>query len=100
MDKTNCHHQQANQGEKHDKEGIHTRNLYLTYSSSGDNILNGVDLSIKKGEIYALLGPSGCGKTTLLRCILGVKKPNYGDVKIFNCIPGDSALRIPGPNVG
>ena len=99
LDKANCH-QQANPSEKHDKNGIHTRSLYLTYSSSGDNILNGVDLSIRKGEIYALLGPSGCGKTTLLRCLLGVKKPIYGDVKLFNAIPGDSSLRIPGPNVG
>ena len=43
-----------------DKRGIYARNLYLTYTNSGDNILNGVDLSINKGEIYALLGPSGC----------------------------------------
>lgn len=31
---------------------------------------------------------------------MGVKKPNYGDVRIFNSLPGDSSLGIPGPNVG
>lgn len=94
--------QQVNQIDEKlkNRNGVYTRNLYLTYTNSGDNILNGVDLCVEKSQIYALLGPSGCGKTSLLRCILGVKKPNYGDVKIFNSVPGDSSLLIPGPNVG
>lgn len=39
-----------------------------------------VDLSIKKGSIYALLGPNGAGKTTLIRMLLGLLKPTFGDV--------------------
>ncbi|MCX7034875.1 MAG: polyamine ABC transporter ATP-binding protein [Arenimonas sp.] len=39
-----------------------------------------VSLSIRKGEIFALLGASGCGKSTLLRCLGGFEKPTKGKV--------------------
>ncbi|MBW8313226.1 MAG: polyamine ABC transporter ATP-binding protein [Rhizobium sp.] len=39
-----------------------------------------VSLSIRKGEIFALLGASGCGKSTLLRCLAGFEKPTKGQI--------------------
>jgi putrescine transport system ATP-binding protein len=39
-----------------------------------------VSLSIRKGEIFALLGASGCGKSTLLRCLAGFEKPTKGKI--------------------
>ncbi len=47
--------------------------------SFGDNdVLKGIDLEIKKGEVIAIIGPSGCGKSTLLRCINCMVDPTGG----------------------
>ncbi|MGL6313646.1 ABC transporter ATP-binding protein [Vibrio sp. WXL103] len=44
--------------------------------------LDGIDLSLKQGELAALVGPSGCGKTTLLRSIAGLEHPSSGQIII------------------
>jgi putative ABC transport system ATP-binding protein len=44
--------------------------------------LRGVDLSIKRGEMVAIMGPSGCGKTTLLNCLSGLDEIDEGEVFI------------------
>jgi len=44
--------------------------------------LKGVDLSVKEGEMIAVMGPSGCGKTTLLNCISGLDDLSGGEVFI------------------
>lgn len=43
-------------------------------------VLDGLDLEIGKGGIFAILGPNGSGKTTLIKCLLGMVIPNKGDI--------------------
>ncbi|MEK6543007.1 MAG: ABC transporter ATP-binding protein, partial [Elusimicrobiota bacterium] len=49
---------------------------------NGQDILNGVDLSIKEGEFFSILGPSGCGKTSLLKIIAGLIPQDSGTIAI------------------
>ncbi len=46
------------------------------------NALRGVDLTVRKGDMIAIMGPSGCGKTTLLNCLSGLDDVTDGIVKI------------------
>lgn len=47
-------------------------------SFGGTEVLKGVDLSVEKGDVIAILGPSGSGKTTLLRCAVFLEKADEG----------------------
>lgn len=49
-------------------------------SFDGVEILKGVDLSVEKGDVVAILGPSGAGKTTLLRCINFLERADEGEL--------------------
>ncbi len=49
---------------------------------SGFQALKGIDLTIKKGEIFALLGPNGAGKTTLISIICGIVNASGGETKV------------------
>lgn len=55
------------------------------HKSFGSNqILKGINMNIKKGEIVVILGPSGSGKTTLLRCINFLERADEGSVTVDN----------------
>jgi ABC-2 type transport system ATP-binding protein len=60
---------------------IEIRGLRKTYAS-GFAALKGVDLSIRRGEIFALLGPNGAGKTTLIHIVCGISTPTAGTVQV------------------
>ncbi len=46
----------------------------------GNSVLNGINLSIKKGEVVCIIGPSGSGKSTFIRCINLLEYPDEGDI--------------------
>lgn len=46
------------------------------------NILKSIDLELENGKVYAVVGPNASGKTTLIKCILGLVKPDFGAIKI------------------
>ncbi len=60
---------------------IQVRGLEKTYAT-GFQALKGVDLDIRRGEIFALLGPNGAGKTTLISIICGIVRATGGSVTV------------------
>ena len=59
---------------------ISLNKISLSYNKR--QILDDVTLNIREGEICGLLGPNGVGKSTIFNIIIGLVKPNYGDVFI------------------
>jgi ABC-2 type transport system ATP-binding protein len=45
--------------------------------------VDGLDLEVRAGELYALLGPNGAGKTTTLRMVAGLLRPDAGGIRVF-----------------
>src|SRR5574337_2170226 len=60
---------------------IVVRGLDKTYEG-GFKALKGIDLAVRRGEIFALLGPNGAGKTTLISIICGIVNPGRGTVTV------------------
>ena len=54
---------------------LNVNNLRVKVADSNELILNGIDLSVKKGEIHAIMGPNGSGKSTFANVLAG--KPDY-----------------------
>lgn len=60
------------------------RAVEITKSFGPLQVLHGISLAVKRGEVVCILGPSGCGKSTLLRCLNWLSPPNSGEVWIGN----------------
>lgn len=56
------------------------RAMAITTQFGGHTVLRGVDVAVRRGEVFVILGPSGCGKTTLLRHLSGMLPPTLGTV--------------------
>src|SRR5207302_2415362 len=63
---------------------IEARGVWKTYDAGRHRVdaLKGIDLTVRRGEIVAVMGPSGCGKTTLLNCLSGLDVIDRGSVRI------------------
>ena len=57
---------------------LNAENLVLAYEKA--DVIHGLDLSIERGKVTALIGPNGCGKSTLLRGLARLMKPKEGGV--------------------
>lgn len=66
----------------------------LSFAYDKKPVLENVDLKISHGEFASIVGPNGGGKTTLLKIILGLLKPDKGEIKIFGGAPQKARARM------
>lgn len=62
------------------KQLIEVKNFYVSYHSKA--VLKDLNFFVRPKECFTLLGESGVGKTTLLRCLIGLKKPTKGEILV------------------
>jgi ABC-2 type transport system ATP-binding protein len=60
---------------------VRTRNLYKLYGKL--EAVHGVDLDVRRGEIYGLIGPDGAGKSSLMKAVAGVTTFDAGSIEVF-----------------
>ena len=76
---------------------LEIRDVYFRYDRRGTDVLQGINLTVRQGEICCLLGGNGAGKTTTLHVAAALEKPQSGTVRIFGKplrnYPGQSLYR-------
>ena len=72
------------------------RKTYFRYPGKESFAVRDINLDIKSGTINAIVGPSGAGKTTLVDLILGVIKPDSGEILVSNQTPAEAVKVWPG----
>ena len=78
---------------------LEVKDLHAFYGKS--HILHGVGMTVREGELVALLGRNGAGKSTTLRSLMGLTRPREGTVRMFGeAVTGWPPFRIAGLGVG
>jgi ABC-type multidrug transport system fused ATPase/permease subunit len=75
---------------------IKLENISLTYPTKKIPAVKDISLHINQGQVVSFVGPSGAGKTTIIDVILGVLKPDSGDVQIQGHTPASAIKLWPG----
>lgn len=66
----------------------------LSKSYFGRTVIENMDITVSKGEVYGLLGANGSGKTTAIECMLGTRKADAGSVSILGLNPWTSRKQL------
>jgi ABC-type polar amino acid transport system ATPase subunit len=71
---------------------INIKNLHKTFGTN--EVLKGIDLDVKAGEVVVIIGPSGSGKSTFLRCLNLLEQPTEGTIEFEgkNLLDGDTNI--------
>ena len=64
---------------------IDVRHLRKAYRATV--AVDGVSFSVREGEIFGILGPNGAGKTTTVECVIGLRRPDAGDIRVMGLDP-------------
>lgn len=73
---------------------VHIENLRKTYGAVV--AVDDLSLSVAEGEIFGILGPNGAGKTTTVECVLGLRSPDAGSIRVLGLDPGRTARSLSG----
>jgi ABC-2 type transport system ATP-binding protein len=79
-------------GEREEPAAVRVRGLVKSYS--GVRAVQGIDLDIWPGEIFALLGPNGAGKTTTVEILEGYRSRDSGEVTVLGYDPGRQRAKL------
>jgi ABC-2 type transport system ATP-binding protein len=71
---------------------VEVRGLVKSYSDT--QVVRGIDLAIRQGEVFALLGPNGAGKTTTIEILEGYRTRDGGEVNVLGVDPGRERSRL------
>jgi ABC-2 type transport system ATP-binding protein len=74
------------------ENAIEVTDLVKTFGRT--RALDGLDLSVRTGEVHGFLGPNGAGKTTTIRVLLGMLHPDTGDVRLLGGDPWRDAVAL------
>jgi len=79
------------------KAAVEVRGLVKRYGDR--SVVDGLDLTVRRGEIFALLGPNGAGKTTTVEILEGYRRPDGGSVRVLGLDPVRDAAAL-RPRIG
>ena len=83
----NCNH-----GNNDGEVIIDVKNLHKNYGHM--EVIKGVDLTVRKGEVICIIGPSGAGKSTMLRCLNGLEQASSGQIVVNGHDLGDPHVNL------
>jgi ABC-2 type transport system ATP-binding protein len=74
------------------RQAIEVQHLRKSYGTTV--AVDDVSFSVAEGEIFGILGPNGAGKTTTIECVMGLRSPDSGSVRVMGLDPGEDSERL------